>query len=253
MLGMLKVKCENWLASDKKVKKLGVSLHYYLFRHRMWDRVLFLDTKSKFTEIYRNNLWNNEESRSGGGSTLSRTTNIRTGLQELLLELGVKSICDAGCGDFNWMKSVEMKNVDYIGVDIVSDLIAANKEKYQGGNIKFIDMDIICDDLPTVDLILCREVLFHLSFQDVSDAIRNFKRSGSKYLLATHYPYISENTEIQTGQCRGINFQKAPLEFPAPKRMIEENVSDHCLALWELAEIDPHMFWGRGRGVLHEK
>lgn len=231
MLGMLKAKGENWLASDKKLKKIGVSLHYYLFRHRMWDRVLSLDTKSKFTEIYRNNLWNNEESRSGGGSTLNRTVNIRIGLQELLKELGIKSICDAGCGDFNWMKTVELKSVAYVGIDIVSDLIATNKEKYQGKNIKFIDMDIIRDDLPTVDLILCREVLFHLSCQDVSTAIRNFKRSGSNYLLATHYPNISENIEIKTGQFRGINFQKAPFEFLPPKRRIEENfqtIAWHC-------------------------
>jgi len=242
MLGMLKAKCENWLASDKKVKKLGVSLHYYLFRHRMWDRVLSLDTKSKFTEIYRNNLWNNEESRSGGGSTLNRTGKVRTGLRELFAELGIRSICDAGCGDFNWMKTVETKNITYIGVDIVKELIVANKEKHEGGNTSFLELDIIRDDLPTVDLILCREVLFHLSFQDVCAAIVNFKRSKSKYLLATHYPYISENVDIETGRCRGINFQKAPLKFLAPMRPIEEDVSDHCLALWKLDDIDPSKF-----------
>jgi len=209
----------------------------------MWDRVLSLDTKDKFTEIYKNNLWNNEESRSGGGSTLRRTVKIRAGIQELLVEQGIKSICDAGCGDFNWMKTAEIKNIKYIGVDIVSDLIAANKKRYEGRNISFIELDIIRDDLPSVDLILCREVLFHLSFQDICAAIVNFRRNKSKYLLATHYPYISENIDIQTGQCRGINFQKAPLNFPTPMWTIDEDVLDHCLALWRLDDVDPDKFW----------
>lgn len=243
MLTELKAKGANWLASDKKLKKLIVSAHYYLFKHRMWDRVLSLDTKNKFTEIYKNNLWNNEESRSGGGSTLRRTVQIRAGLQELLVEQGIKSICDAGCGDFNWMKTAEIKNIKYIGVDVVNDLIVANKRRYEAGNISFIELDIIHDDLPIVDLVLCREVLFHFSFQDVCAAIVNFKRSKSKYLLATHYPYISDNIDIQTGRCRGINFQKAPLNFPAPVRTIEEDVSDHCLALWRLDDVDPNKFW----------
>ena len=60
MFTQLKAKGENWLASDKKLKKLFVSMSYYLFKHRKWDRVLALDTKSMFTEIYKNNLWNNE-------------------------------------------------------------------------------------------------------------------------------------------------------------------------------------------------
>ena len=239
MFTQLKAKGENWLASDMKLKKLFLSMRYYLFKHRKWDRVLALDTKSMFTEIYRNNLWNNEESLSGGGSTLNRTAKIREGLQELFLDREIESICDAGCGDFNWMKTVEFRTIKYIGIDIVADLISANKEKYEGENISFIDLDIIRDDLPTVDLIICREVLFHLSFQDVRAAIANFKRSKSRYLLVTHFPYLSENIDVQTGRCRGIHFQKAPLNFPPPISTIQEDVSDHCLALWKIADLDP--------------
>lgn len=243
MIGQFKAKLDNWLASDRKLKKLLVSMHYYLFRHRLWEKVLSLDTKSKFTEIYKHNLWNNEESRSGGGSTLNRTAKIRSGLRSLLLEEGIKSICDAGCGDFNWMKTVEINNAKYIGVDIVPDLIASNKASYENEHVSFLELDIIHDNLPTVDLILCREVLFHLSFKDVCAAIGNFKRSKSKFLLATHYPHIARNVDIETGRCRGINFQMAPLNFSAPLRTIEEDVSDHCLALWRLEDIDPSKFW----------
>ena len=243
MLAQLKAKSDNWLASDKKLKKLAVSLRYYFFKHRTWGRVLSLDTKSMFTEIYRNNLWNNEESLSGGGSTLNRTATIRSGLQTLLAELGIRSLCDAGCGDFNWMKTVDLNGVRSIGTDIVGDLIAANTKRYARHNVSFMELDIIHDNLPPVDLILCREVRFHLSFQDICSAIVNFKRSGARYLLTTHYPDIPANIDIQTGLCRCIHFQKAPLNFPVPVRTIVEDVSDHCLALWKLDDIDPDKFW----------
>jgi hypothetical protein len=122
-------------------------------------------------------------------------------------------------------------------------MIAANKEKYEKGNISFLELDIISDDLPTVDLILCREVLFHLSFKEIGAAIANFKKSKSKFLLATHFQYLSENIDIESsGRCRGLNFQIAPLNFPAPIEIIEEDVSDHCLALWKLDDMDPDRF-----------
>lgn len=243
MLAELKGKGANWLASDKKLKKLVVSARYHLFRHRMWDRVLSLDTKNMFTQIYAHNLWNNEESLSGGGSTLNRTAKIRSGLRELVADLGIESICDAGCGDYNWMKTVDLGNTEYIGVDIVGDMIGTNKKNYEFGRVSFRELDIIRDELPGVDLILCREVLFHLSFKDVCAAIGNFRRSGSTYLLATHFPYIPENIDVPTGRCRAIHFQKPPLNFPPPIRTIEEDVSDHCLALWKIEDIDLERFW----------
>jgi SAM-dependent methyltransferase len=238
MIPQMKAKWNNWLASDKKFKKLAVSSHYYLFKHRLWGKVLQLDTKGKFTEIYKHNLWNNEESRSGGGSTLNRTERIRRGLKSILERHHIQSICDAGCGDFNWMKALQTPDLKYIGVDIVDEMIAANKARYENNNVSFLSLDITSDDMPTVDLILCREVLFHLSFEDIFKTIANFRKSKSKYLLTTHFPHIPENVDIETGRCRAINFHLAPLKFGAPIETVEENVSDHCLALWKLDELD---------------
>src|SRR5437879_13926347 len=99
VLSTLLARYRNWLASDKKLRKLAVSLHYYFIRHKLWREVLDLNTKDKFTVIYKNNLWSNEESASGGGSTLKRTLKIRNQLPALLLANHVKSICAAVSGD----------------------------------------------------------------------------------------------------------------------------------------------------------
>jgi len=241
-LDQLSSKFKNWLDSDYKVKKILVSINYHLFKHKSWGKVVSLSTKDKFSEIYRNNLWNNEESRSGGGSTVSRTSEIRNKLPEMFRRLGIGTVCDAGCGDFNWMRHVDLGNIRYIGVDIVKKMIDENNARYGKANVSFLERDVIIEELPTSDLILCRECLFHLSFQDVFSAIINFKKSGAKYLLTTHHPDFGENVDIVTGLCRGINFEISPLNFPKPIHAISENLTEKCLALWVLDEIDPSRF-----------
>src|SRR5438067_4505170 len=141
MFKILAKKYRNWMDSDHKLRKLRVSLWYYLFRHKLWNELVSLNAKDKFTAIYRNNLWNNEESYSGGGSTLKRTSQIRSQLPSLLKERNIRSICDAGCGDFNWMKHVDMGQTTYIGVDIVRDMIEANKALYGNERKRFVELD----------------------------------------------------------------------------------------------------------------
>jgi SAM-dependent methyltransferase len=236
----------SWRRSDRKLKKLVVSLNYYFFKQRMWNRVMTLGNKAKFTEIYKNNLWNNEESLSGGGSTLKNTRNVRTRLPELIDERGIGSILDAGCGDFHWMKEIEI-DVPYFGIDIVKEMIETNRRRYGGPKRTFMELDITSDELPAADLIMCRECLFHLSFDDIVASVVNFKKSGAKYLLATTYPTVEDNVDVASGLCRALNFQRAPLNFPRALEMIEENRGgDQWLGLWALDEINAEVL-GRAR------
>jgi hypothetical protein len=241
MLTKLKTKYTNWLASDHKLRKLYVSLNYYLFRHKLWGDVQALNAKDKFTAIYKLNLWNNEESLSGGGSTVRRTIKIRQMLPDLLHSYNVKSICDAGCGDFNWMQHLKCTAITYTGVDIVGDVISRNNIQYGNTNTRFLELDIIHDIVPRVDLILCRQCLFHLSFTDIRAALVNFKASMSMYLLATHQPNVDKNVDIITGGCRAVNWTRPPFNFPEPITTISEDYSGQCLALWRLDDIKPEL------------
>src|SRR5258708_6481671 len=89
-----------------------------------------IDMREVFSTIYRDNLWADPESFSGRGSTLARTGVIRMELPRLLHDAGAKTLLDAACGDFNWMRHLELGSVQYIGVDIVPELIAQNQEKF---------------------------------------------------------------------------------------------------------------------------
>jgi hypothetical protein len=76
--------------------------------------------EERFTKIYQENHWNDSESRSGEGSTLENTQNVRNELPIVLKKYKIKSVLDAPCGDFNWMKSITQGiSIKYIGDDIV--------------------------------------------------------------------------------------------------------------------------------------
>src|SRR6478672_8484658 len=111
-----------------------------------------LTLEGKFTEIYEKNIWESEESVSGGGSTLECTTNLRASLPKLFKNYCFWTVFDAPCGDFNWMKHV-IKNADinYIGGDIVGSLINTNNLAYKDYNICFIHIDLTKEVFPKAD------------------------------------------------------------------------------------------------------
>src|SRR5882757_543401 len=80
--------------------------------------------KQVFTNIFRKNWWSNGESRSGWGAELKRTVTIRAELREFARRHSIRSLLDAPCGDFHWMRHVEWPaGFRYIGADIVPDLV----------------------------------------------------------------------------------------------------------------------------------
>ena len=196
--------------------------------------------ENRFERIYRKQYWQNPESVSGPGSTLQATATLREHLPTLLRDLEIKSLLDIPCGDFHWMKEVELPVDFYIGADIVEPLIRENIKKYQRMDRLFFKLNILSDDLPQVDLILCRDLLVHFSNKDIIRAIKNIKSSSSTYLLTTHYPSTLDNIDIVTGQWRPLNLLRPPFCFPVPILVLNENDpnnSDKSLALFRIDDI----------------
>lgn len=211
--------------------------------------------KKVFTDIYNNNSWGyniseqgkivpQNESKSGSGSMLENTINILKEIPLLCDKLNIKSILDAPCGDFNWMKKFPFNDICYTGVDIITDLINDNVKNYGNiDNVKFIIADIVTDDLPKCDLILCRDCLVHLSYDNVIRAINNFARSGSTYILTTTFLKNRKNRKhMITGQWHPLNLLTEPFNFPVPVCIINEKYtleefSDKSLALWKLSDL----------------
>lgn len=197
-----------------------------------------------FNGIYETNAWGAVESRSGPGSTLAETAEIRKRIPELLRELGARSLLDAPCGDFAWMKQAELGIDTYIGADLVPSLVEQNQAKYGDVNRRFVVLDIIKDPLPHVDVILCRDCLVHFSDRRILAALKNIRRSGSTYLLTTTFPGRGSSQSIETGQWQPLDLQAPPFNFPPPISLICERSTeyggafeDKSLALWRIADL----------------
>jgi hypothetical protein len=107
---------------------------------------------------------------------------------------------DIPCGDFNWISKVDLNNVDYLGSDIVSELIEKNNHNYSNESIRFRTLDLTADSLPEVDLIFTRDCLVHLSYDDTLKALSSIIESGSKYLLTSSFVDRERNYNIATGE-----------------------------------------------------
>lgn len=204
------------------------------------------DRAQVFSAIYASRTWNegtSDESASGDGSTVAATVNTRRILERVIREHGVRSLLDAPCGDFNWMRHVPLDalGVTYTGADIVPDLIARNRERYGGPGRSFARIDLVADPPPPAhDLVLCRDCIMHLPNADIARLLANISASGSKLLLLTVHPRITENTDIdRVGGYHGVNPSRPPFSlgepiFCEPDEPADRPKFDRWLALYRL-------------------
>ncbi len=120
------------------------------------------------------------------------------------------------------MKEVSLDLDHYIGADIVDEVIESNIRRYADQEHQFVVLDGCVDTLPLVDAVLCREIIFHLSFKDKKLLLENITRSQAKFLLATTNPTVELNTDILTGAFREINLSVAPYRMGLPIKIISD-------------------------------
>jgi len=181
--------------------------------------------KDKFELIYKTNFWSSKESKSGLGSEKANTINIRKEIIDVINNNKIKSILDAPCGDFNWIKDILNDDLQYTGADIVKDLISENLKNYKTKNINFTELDITIDDLPNADLMICRDCLIHLSFEKIKLFLKNLRKSNIRFILLTSYKFKDSqkkiiNLDIPDGEFRELNMSEPPFSLPKPIKEI---------------------------------
>ncbi len=211
-----------------------------LYNYSDGSKFLGKSAEDIFTEIEKKNVWREDESVSGFGSTLLQTKTIIEEIPKVIKELNIKTIFDVPCGDFNWFQKIDLSDNIYLGGDIVKDIISQNNQKYKRENITFTRFNLLEDVQDSMDLIFCRDCLVHFSISDILRALSNIQKSGSNYLMTTTFPEEKTNAEIVTGGWRPLNFEKTPFNFPKPKIIVNENCSemngvfkDKSLGVWE--------------------
>lgn len=214
----------------------------YKLRHRLIKNTA--SSEFIFTSVYQNNSWNNSESISGVGSTVLHTRKIISELPAFLEKFNVNSILDAPCGDFNWMKYVNLGSISYLGADVVKELVDQNNAKYRSSNVRFINLDICKDPLPSVDLIFVRDCLVHFDYLSINLFIKNLLNSDIRFILITNFPITTNNYDITMGNFRFLNLKARPFFFPDELDILwEESIEsngqcpDKSLFLWSVDDV----------------
>lgn len=166
---------------------------------------------------------NGQFPRSGPGSTLERTENLRNALPQLFERYKVTRFLDAPCGDWFWMQHVDLTGIDYTGGDISKSIVDANAAAHTSEAVRFMHLDITSDPLPAADMMMCRDCLFHLKWFLRWDFFRNFLASDIDYLLMT-IGHVDVNRRLmKNGAYVPFNPMKPPFNFPEPLEDIMES------------------------------
>jgi hypothetical protein len=202
--------------------------------------------QERFVDIYDSGVWQTSPDTplSGAGSAPAVAERLGAQLPSLVAELGATSFADVGCGDFVWMKDVDL-GCPYLGLDIVPSVIAANQSRFGSDVRSFALCNAVSDPLPTAEIVLCREILFHLSFADARALLANVVRSKARWLLATTDPMTGFNADIESGDFRVINLCAAPFGFPEANRQLMDDalVPGRYVGVWDISRLPQ---WTRG-------
>ncbi len=162
-----------------------VNAYWRLQRRRNRDRTV----REVFTDVYERNLWGGRKGEycSGAGSEGERAARYAEVVRAFAREHGVRRIVDLGCGDYRVGRLLRMEGVSYVGVDVVEPLVARNRDLHGAPDVEFRCLDITSDELPDGDLCLVRQVLQHLSNDQIEAVLRRVERYPW-VLVTEHYP-----------------------------------------------------------------
>jgi len=224
---------------DYWLRKIYTSKFFQL----LWTNKATLKKKI-FTSIYKSNHWVQDEdvlskefiSVSGHGSNLNTEQfyNLVKNFTKIINKYDINSIIDMPCGDFLWIKEIiKNKNIEYLGIDIVEELIEENKKKYQDKKIKFECHDIVnFSTIKELDLILIRDLFIHIKNSEIKKIIHNIKNMNFKYVMLNSYNN-KENKDVVIGQHRKVNLLIEPFNMKKPTYTFKDHENDKFVFFYE--------------------
>ncbi len=181
-----------------------------------------------FTEIYRTNIWGGSEGEFCSGSG-SKDELIVSSYISMVSEKAYSegftglTFVDLGCGDFHIGRQLLPLCSDYIGVDIVKPLICRNQERYGNKTVCFIHCNIVDEELPEGDVCFVRQVLQHLSNQQILIILQKLRKYRWVF-ITEHYPKDNDaikpnidkvhGGDIRLEENSGVYLSEPPFELP---------------------------------------
>ena len=153
------------------------------------------------------------DSESGPGSSIEFTQTTRDFLRDVIERYQVRTILDVACGDWHWMQHVDLAALgvrSYVGYDINGKLIADNARRHGSAIVSFVHASMLTAPLPSADLVIARDVLFHLNNAHIHTALAAIRASNSSLLLTTTFPWLTRNSDLPVQPNAYLGFRAQP-------------------------------------------
>lgn len=168
-----------------------------------------------FNNIYKYNLWG---FGSGTGSLKCNNKEYIDFMNEFLKKhTDITKIVDLGCGDWQLHEHIHLENKEYLGIDIVEKVININNKKYGSKNVSFKCIDFLDNELPVADLYIIKDVLQHLSDENIHKFLGKIKKAKYKYVLITNdiSKFNLNYLDIPNGMYKPLDITKNPYNYKA--------------------------------------
>jgi hypothetical protein len=216
----------------RKVLPKNVAAAYGDYRQeKLAQRNQRKSTEDIFTDIYSTNRWGGRPGTffSGLGSRDNAIVSpYVTSVTAALKQIGAASMTavDLGCGDYAVGRNLSPACGRYIGVDIVRSLVAHNQATFGGHNVSFQYANIVEDLLPEGDICFVRQVLQHLSNDQIAAVLPKLNRF-SWCFVTEHHPSLGamqkpnkdkpHGDDIRVSRGSGVFLDKQPFNVPSEK------------------------------------
>jgi hypothetical protein len=180
-------------------------------QERLRRRNQRMTTEQVFTDIYTKNRWGGKPGTfcSGAGSHENAIVSpYVAAMTAELRRMGAASmtVVDLGCGDYSVGRQLSPNCGRYIGVDIVKPLIAHHQSAYGSPTVSFQHANIVADPLPDGDLCFVRQVLQHLSNDQIAAVLPKLDKFRWCF-ITEHHPSPSRLRHPNEDKPHGDNIR----------------------------------------------
>jgi SAM-dependent methyltransferase len=134
-------------------------------------------------------------------------------LERFLKDNSVRSVTDFGCGDWQFSQFIDWSGVDYVGFDVVPNIVEANTRRFASEGLTFKVFEKTAD-LPGGDLLLAKEVFQHLPNNLISEYLATIRKRYKMALITNAIEPGDFNSDITAGGGRPVCINKPPFLVP---------------------------------------
>jgi glycosyltransferase involved in cell wall biosynthesis len=186
--------------------------------------------EEKFTKIYENHIWNNNDNGGiGKGSEIEYNADYYVPFfKYFVVNNNIKNIVDLGCGDFIFANLIyDDLDISYTGYDTYKKIIEYNSLHLFPPKYSFIHLDFFTykENIVNGELCILKDVLQYWSLDEIYTFLDYLVENKKfKYILICNCCHQTKNdTIIEKCQIGPLSCEHLPLKKYNPVKLLNYN------------------------------